>query len=282
MFARDAVTRDSGCPTPERATPAAVARLIAANLPYAHALAAEVTRKLPAEVDRRDIQGWAELGLVEAANSFDSSRGVRFTTFAHYRIKGAIYDGLRKMGWYTKSHYQRMRFEIAANEYLKDVSSEPNRPASAEAQLQELKDVTANLIASYVLSLEAMPEEPVQEGTTSAEETVVQNQQTANLQRCLSRLPKTNRKVLEYCYFEDLTLEQVGQRLGLSKSWVCRLHAKSLEMLRKELVQISGESSSQPIRSEAHPERGKPPSSTKRVAGIHSARPSATFSGFLR
>jgi RNA polymerase sigma factor (sigma-70 family) len=55
----------------------------------------------------------------------------------------------------------------------------------------------------------------------------------------LSQLPETNRQILEHCYFQGLTLEQIGRKLGLSKSWVCRLHAKSLEMLRKKLVQVT-------------------------------------------
>ena len=80
-------------------------------------------RKLPPDLEKKDIQGWAELGLVEAANSFDPTRGVQFKTFAYYRIRGAIYDGLRKMGWYPKGQYRQMRFEMAANEYLKDVSA---------------------------------------------------------------------------------------------------------------------------------------------------------------
>ena len=84
-------------------------KLIEAHISISHAIAAEVIRKLPPDLERKDIQGSAELGLVEAANSFDRTRGVQFKTFAYYRIKGAIYDGLRKMGWYSKGVYQQMR-----------------------------------------------------------------------------------------------------------------------------------------------------------------------------
>src|SRR3984893_4707873 len=138
MFPRNAACRPAAQDC-EQAMPARadVTKLVEANLPYAHAIAAEVIRKLPFDQERKDIQGWAELGLVEAANSFDRTRGVQFTTFAYYRIKGAIYDGVRKMGWYPKGHYQRMRLEMAANEYLKDVSAAAPPAASPEAQLQD-------------------------------------------------------------------------------------------------------------------------------------------------
>src|ERR1700747_1039075 len=175
MFPRNAAAR----PEPEGsdqaiAARADVTRLIEAHVPYAHALAAEVMRKLPPDLERKDIQGWAELGLVEAANAFDASRGVQFKTFAYYRIRGAIYDGLRKMGWYPKSQYQQMRFEMAANEYMKDASGEPPATGSADAQLQDLKETTGNLMTCYMLSLETLPEEPADQKQLSAEEMVVQ------------------------------------------------------------------------------------------------------------
>src|SRR3954465_10734416 len=157
-FGKQVNALDYGRPASPRAE---VDRLIEAHVSYSHAIAGEVTRKLPPDVDKKDIQGWAELGLVEAANSFDHSRGVQFKTFAYYRIKGAIYDGLRKMGWYPKGQYRQMRFEMAANEYLKDVSAGSMGAASPDAQLLNLKDLTANLATCYMLSLEAMPQEPV-------------------------------------------------------------------------------------------------------------------------
>ena len=233
----------AGSPVPNEptASPSAeVTRLIEANVSYAHALAAEVVRKLPPDLERKDIQGWAELGLVEAANAFDSTRGVQFKTFAYYRIRGAIYDGLRKMGWYPKSQYQQMRFEMAANEYMRDASGEPPVSGTAESQLQDLKETTGNLMTCYMLSLEAMPQEPIDQKQVSAEETVALGEQTNNLKRSLLQLPEINRRVLEYCYYGGLTLEEIGRKLGLSRSWVCRLHAKSIAMLRKLLTKGSG------------------------------------------
>ena len=232
---------------PKGSASAEVTRLIEANVPYAHALAAEVVRKLPPDLERKDIQGWAELGLVEAANAFDGTRGVQFKTFAYYRIRGAIYDGLRKMGWYPKSQYQQMRFEMAANEYMRDASGEPPAAGTAEAQLQDLKETTGNLMTCYMLSLDEMQEEPVDQKQMSAEEVVVQSEQKRNIRWLLNKLPEINRVVLEGFYFGGLTLDQIGAKLGLSRSWVCRLHAKSLAMLRKQLVDSSmGPSSHSP------------------------------------
>jgi len=235
MFSRNAATCSGG----EGYSGADLSSLIESNLSYAQAIAAEVLRKLPPEVDRKDIQGWAKLGLVEAANSFDRTRGVQFKTFAYYRIKGAVYDGLRKMGWYPKGRYQQMRFEMHANEYFKDVSATPLPSGSADIQLHDLKALTGNLLSCYMLSLEVLPNEPVDHQEIGIEDAVIRTQQRSNLRRALARLPDKNRQVLEGCYFEGLTFEQIGQKLGLSKSWVCRLHSKSLEMLREQLEKES-------------------------------------------
>jgi RNA polymerase sigma factor for flagellar operon FliA len=229
----------ASCSGGEAYSRAELSSLIESNLSYAHAIAAEVLRKLPPEVDRKDIQGWAKLGLVEAASSFDRTRGVQFKTFAYYRIKGAIYDGLRKMGWYPKGQYQQLRFEIHANEYLKDLSATALPSGSADAQLQDLKSLTGNLLSCYMLSLEVLPNEPVDHHEIGVEDAVILTQQRANLRRALMRLPEKNRQVLEGCYFEGLTFEQIGKKLGLSKSWVCRLHSKSLEMIRELLEKES-------------------------------------------
>jgi RNA polymerase sigma factor for flagellar operon FliA len=240
MFSRSSANRlNHEDPERELTDRSQVTKLIEANISYSHSIAAEIIRKLPPDLDKKDIHGWAELGLVEAANGFDATRGVQFKTFAYYRIKGAIYDGLRKMSWYPKGQYRRMRFEMAANEYLKDASADGRRSGSPQEQLEDLRRLTGNLMSCYMLSLEGMPQEPMDQSQLSAEELVVREQQRKHLRQCLSQLPETNRRVLEHCYFEGLTLEEIGRKLRLSKSWVCRLHAKSLEMLRERLAQIS-------------------------------------------
>src|SRR4030095_9731681 len=100
-----------------------VDQLIHAYRSYAHAIASDILCKLPPNIERGDIIGAAELGLVQAAQAFDLSRGVLFKTFAFYRIRVAVYDGLRKMAWFSKAQYQQYKFERAANEYLTDYSA---------------------------------------------------------------------------------------------------------------------------------------------------------------
>src|SRR5579863_980197 len=101
-------------PTPD------VENLVEVHRSYAQALAAQILRGLPSHVDRSEVNSAAELGLVEAASSYDSRRGVQFKTFAYYRIRGAVYDCLRKMNWVTGAARRQLVADRGTNDYLRD------------------------------------------------------------------------------------------------------------------------------------------------------------------
>src|SRR5215472_4811832 len=193
-------------PTVSNASPD---RLIETFRSYSHAISAEVLRKYPA-VDRDDIIGAAELGLVEAANNFDPSRGVLFKTFAYYRIRGAIYDSLRKMGWFAKDA-ARLRFESGANQFLEDCADVARPAASPDAAVQELHNLTTSVVNCYFLSLTPLTEELPESGVKSAEERYIDRELRERLREALAKLPKKNREVLEAYYFRDETLEGIGK-----------------------------------------------------------------------
>ena len=67
---------------------------------FVTALAKKILRSLPSFVELEDLEGYGQIGLIEASRRFDPTRGVQFKTFAYYRIRGAIYDGIRKMAWF--------------------------------------------------------------------------------------------------------------------------------------------------------------------------------------
>lgn len=211
------------------------AKLVSAYREYAHSIAGDLLRRLPSSIERSDVLAWADLGLVEAANRFDPAKGAQFKTFAYYRVRGAVYDGLRKTGWFSKQEYQRYRFESQANEYMKDVSEGP--PASPDDRRQRLRRTAGNVLTCYMLSLDD-PEgaaEPPASADPSPESVVASREMRQRLRECLKDLPEKNRKLLEGYYFCGLTLEEIGRSLDVSKSWASRMHARSLELLRQLL-----------------------------------------------
>jgi RNA polymerase sigma factor for flagellar operon FliA len=213
-----------------------VNRLIESYRDYAHAIAAEVCRKLPPQVERHELESAADLGLVEAAQAFDPSRGVLFKTFAYYRIRGAVFDSLRKMGWFSKSLYQQYKFEMAANEYLKDHSEAAPTSGDIEEEYEDIKNFTGSVLSCYLLSLDDLTQEPSEASEKSPERQAQVKQERQRLKDAITRLPEKNRQVIQWYYFEEQSLEEIGQRLGMSKSWICRVHAKSVELLREALA----------------------------------------------
>ena len=212
--------------------PSLIHRLVETHLSYAHAIAAGVLKTLPRHVERTELESAAELGLTEAASTFDHRPGVQFNTFAYYRIRGAIYDSIRKATWFTKGQQKQLQAEAATNEYFADAASQP---ANGPCDLAELDRHVGAAVSCYMLSLDSNKVKPAVDPADSAEKNLLKAEQKSALALALERLPERNRVVLEAYYFAGRTLEDIGTEFGLSKSWTCRLHAKGIELLRDSM-----------------------------------------------
>src|SRR5262252_2446389 len=140
--------------------------LVEQHLPLVQSIARKVKRTLSAAIDIEDLVGYGSKGLVEAAERFDARHGVAFTTFAYYRIKGAMFDGLRTMGWYSRADYARYRAEERANEYLQSHADREGDPAGKAADnaeaLAAVAQVLSGVAAVHITSLEAASNVPDQ------------------------------------------------------------------------------------------------------------------------
>ena len=219
--------------------PAGRNELIESYRSYAHALAAEFIRNTPAQVEKDDIIGYAELGLVEAAITFDPANGVHFKTFSYYRIRGAIYDGLRKLGGLPREFYRQLKAGGAATAYLEDYGTQASGPAGC-----------ANVVSTYIISLDAAATNRAATGASSPDADLRSSEMSRYVHDAIDRLPERNRRVMIDYYFKDLSLEEIGRSMGLSKSWVCRIHARGIDLLRAALLpSVRGPASSR--RAEA-------------------------------
>src|SRR3954470_2467396 len=96
-------------------------QLVDDNVPFVRAAAAKLKESLPREVEFDDLVAYGMEGLLEAAERYEKRFGVAFTTFAWYRVRGAMFDGLRAMGYSSKADTP-LRFEERANAYLGNVT----------------------------------------------------------------------------------------------------------------------------------------------------------------
>jgi len=217
--------------------------------PYVRSIAGKIWKTLSKDIEFDDLVSYGMLGLLEAADRFDPKYGANFMTFAYYRIRGAIYDGLRGMGWVSRSEYQKVRFEQQATAFLNNVHDrqmvpvgENKRMGATEEEVNQLADVVGSLVTIYVTALDAMEGFQVKDETTPALDDSVEIQQSRELvQEALEKLPEQERKLLKLYYYKENSLEEVGKQLGLSKSWTSRLHARAIDKLSRLLKDLVDE-----------------------------------------
>jgi len=209
--------------------------LIEQYMPYASSIAGRVCQTLSSAVDYEDVLCNARLGLLEAAKRFDVAEKVDFRTFAYYRIKGAIYDGLRRSGWLPRTLYAKLKFEEAANEYLQHKSTSAVKSVDFNAE-DEAAETVNTLASIYIISLDASDDFDV------ADEHAVDVEQKSEfaevrhyMREAISTLPDKEKQLVKMYYFQNKTLEDIGDKLKLSKSWTSRLHARALSLLFKRI-----------------------------------------------
>jgi RNA polymerase sigma factor for flagellar operon FliA len=216
--------------------------LVEKHLSLVQAIARKVKKTVGASIDLDDLVGYGSKGLVEAADRFDGRHGVAFSTFAYYRIRGAMYDGLRTMGWYSRADHARYRAEERANEYLRSQAERQGagRAQGAEAPpdpggaLAAVAEILSGLATVHITSLEAAS--GVADESLPPPDTAVDTHRVSRRVRdAVVNLPPKERKLMELYYFADKNLEEAGAELGLSKSWACRLHARAVDLLRDAL-----------------------------------------------
>jgi RNA polymerase sigma factor for flagellar operon FliA len=213
------------------------------------AVARKLKRQLTNRIELEDLVAYGSKGLIEAAERFDPRQGVAFSTFAYYRVRGAMLDGMRTMGWYSRSDYARYRAEERANEYLQNhadragaavAAAVPQRPGSptppdVEAALASVAEILGGVATVHITALEAAAT-VADERLPPPDASLDSGRLGARVRRAVERLPDRERQLMELYYFGDKNLEEAGAVMGLSKSWACRLHARAVELLRGELA----------------------------------------------
>ena len=228
--------QDSAAPTPLDDRD----QLIEQHRSYARALAIKVMQGLPVQVDLQDLVAYGEVGLIEAAERFDPTRGVAFTTFSYYRIKGAIYDGLREMGYFTRASTGRARFAANANDLAQaaaddeQVHSEAGAP-SVDDEINFTQSLIDALIPAYFLSLESdtMPEIVDQHGLSMAQ--IEDREVFGFVLEAFKELSADERQLLDAIYFKHRSMTSLATEQGISKSWISRLHSRAIQHLRDQL-----------------------------------------------
>jgi RNA polymerase sigma factor for flagellar operon FliA len=218
-------------------------------MPLVHSIASIVSNKgLPPSIDYNDLVADGTVGLMKAWKSFDQDRGVKFETYASYRIRGEILDGLKN---YNPVPYrvQVMIRDVAKKGYSaitrKKEADEEESYEKKEISEEEFKSAITKIrkIVSasalmYLMSLESAQESGV-EINVSTEKTPAEEVEfaelRARLKRSLNELPDLEQKVIDLFFNRDLNQKDIASKLKLSRSKVNRIIGKTVVHLREKL-----------------------------------------------
>lgn len=216
-------------------------RLIGSCQGLVRSIAWKIHHRVSRHVDLDDLIGYGQVGLAEAARDFDPSRGAQFTTFAYYRIRGAILDGLSTMSWFNRADYSRGRYERIANDVLgTDMTVGDNLAEDA----RWLRQATGSLAVVYLMSQgSATGPDPGYSDANQPEpgSPAEMSDLSEKLVRLIDELPEDAQQLVRGVYYEGLTIKEAGERFGVSKAWASRLHSRALEKLAFGLTEYNCE-----------------------------------------
>jgi RNA polymerase sigma factor FliA len=212
--------------------------------PYVRSLASTVRKQFNGQLDLEELISWGQVGLLEAADRFDPKVGTNFLTFAHYRIKGAIFDGLRKMGVLKGPDQRAAYISERTSAYLANLSDREqgsNRRGSFDDDVRDFSSAVSGLAVVLAAGLDSPEGLQVEDESLSQEERLELEELKERVRAAVEKLPEKERQLLQGYYFRGKTLEDAGGEIGQSKSWASRLHARAIDRLKELLAEDAPE-----------------------------------------
>ena len=227
-------------------------RLVVAYSPLVKYVAGRMSSGLPSHVEESDLISYGLLGLISAIERFEPEREIKFETFAVTRIKGSIIDELRSLDWVPRSVRTKAREIERANAKLEhELHRAPTDKAMAEALGTSVEDFQESLVRisnSSVVALDELWTVSDASGDQVSLLDTIQDPQAADpaqemdttemkdrLADAIARLPEREKLVVALYYYENLTLRESGEVLGVTESRVSQLHTKAVLRLKSRL-----------------------------------------------
>jgi RNA polymerase sigma factor for flagellar operon FliA len=217
--------------------------LVESYQPFAQDLVRRFAAHLPRSVEIGDLETAGSVGLMNAIESFDPERGVRFESYCELRVKGALLDELRQLDWLPRRWRRRLERHKRARERL---LAEHNREPSQDELARELELSPSQYRRFFGGVLPgangARPRGSREE--FSSLEVVADTQSDAPgeklsrdelLRLVAQRLTEQEYRIVYLKYWEELSMREIGQLEGLSESRVCKIHLKLLGRLKDRL-----------------------------------------------
>jgi RNA polymerase sigma factor FliA len=226
-------------------------KLIVMYSPLVKYVAGRLGSGLPAHVDEGDLVSYGLLGLIGAIERFDLDRDIKFETYAIARIRGAIIDELRALDWVPRSVRSRAREierAIAGLEAkLGRAPTDEEISAKVGISVEELEDSLTDIARSSIAALDELWSTSGEGDQVSLLDTLEdpesirpaealdETELREILGDAIARLPEREKLVITLYYYEELTLREIGEVLGVTESRVSQLHTKAVLRLKTRL-----------------------------------------------
>ena len=226
--------------------------IIKKNIPLVKYIASRIFVGKSKYLDYEDIVSFGMLGLMDAINKFDESKGMKFSTYASIRINGAIIDEIRKISPLSKGAMDKLnRYNDAVESLQNKFNREPKDEEIAEFLNIQRKDIAE--IEGYInyMSIVSLDEliftkdndldlmaTIKDDNSPSPQGTLEEKEQIEYLSKALELLNEKDKTIISLYYYEELTLKEIGEILKVSESRVCQLHSRAILHLRKVLQSL--------------------------------------------
>jgi RNA polymerase sigma factor for flagellar operon FliA len=227
-------------------------RLIVMYSPLVKYVAGRLGSGLPAHVDEGDLVSYGLLGLIGAIERYDPDRDIKFETYAIARIRGSIIDELRALDWVPRSVRSRAReIERAIAALEARLGRAPTDEEIADKvgiSVDELEDSLTDISRSSIAALDELWSVSGEGDQVSLLDTLEdpdsvrpadaldETELREILGDAISRLPEREKLVITLYYYEELTLREIGEVLGVTESRISQLHTKAILRLKARLA----------------------------------------------
>jgi RNA polymerase sigma factor for flagellar operon FliA len=206
------------------------AKLIERYLPAVHKIAAYTyARRGPQAPQFADYLQWARLGMLEAFERYDPGREASFLTFAGYRIRGAILNGLDQASEGAAQWAHRRTLENERVDSLLEGAAEPSEA------LERLADVTLGLALGFALEDSELSAEPE---TYDPYRVLEVKRLRERLLLIVDALPEREARIVRWHYFEQMDFKLIAAAMSLSKGRISQLHSRALKLIREGLRSV--------------------------------------------
>ena len=242
-------------PRSRRVTPGSATEeeLVEKYIPLVRTVVGRLAMTLPPHVDGEDLYSAGLTGLLNAVRNYDPQAGTAFETYARLRIRGAVFDELRRMDWVPRSVHTKARKVQAAMhqiEQAKGRAAQDHEVAQTlgiplteyETWLEEIRPATfvcldagfnnehEDAISPYDSLGDQRQENPF-EGTHKRELSKI-------IAERIEQLPDMQRKVLALYYYEDMRLREIAEVFDLTESRICQIHAQAIQAIKAHLQKL--------------------------------------------